>query len=161
MLLLPWALPHSTEPALRDPFYPTVGSEGRVNVTTRSLSFVLTPGLSGRGQAPRSRAPHRLCTAGMKLRITAGGPLKKKKISWSKAETSLLFSNMAHDSHGPNKTMAMNRGQGHTTFTEDQFNVLIKTFSLKSNLGYATEQTNSEDSRSQIRFQNRRARPRV
>lgn len=50
---------------------------------------------------------------------------------------------MAHDS-SPNKTMAMNRGQGHTTFTEDQFNVLIKTFSLKSNPGYATEQTNSE-----------------
>lgn len=159
MLLLPWALPHSTEPALRDPFYPTVGSEGRVNVTTRSLSFVLTPGLSGRGQAPRSRATQPLHSR-HETKNHSWRPFKKKKISWSKAETSLLFSNMAHDS-SPNKTMAMNRGQGHTTFTEDQFNVLIKTFSLKSNPGYATEQTNSEGSRSQIRFQNRRARPRV
>lgn len=51
-------------------------------------------------------------------------------VSWLKAETSRLSSNMAQD-NSPNKTIAMSRSQSCTKFTADELKILIKAFNQK------------------------------
>ncbi|KAF6287938.1 hypothetical protein mRhiFer1_004223 [Rhinolophus ferrumequinum] len=68
--------------------------------------------------------------------------------------------------NSPNKTTARNQRRSRTKFTEDQLNILIKAFNQTPYPGYATKQKlaleiNTEESRIQIWFQNRRARHQV
>nr|KAF6409667.1 double homeobox A [Rousettus aegyptiacus] len=72
---------------------------------------------------------------------------------------------MAQD-NSPNKTTATNHRRSRTKFTEDQLKILIKAFNQKPYPGYATKQKlaleiDTEESRIQVWFQNRRARHRV
>ncbi|XP_006732848.2 double homeobox protein A-like [Leptonychotes weddellii] len=69
---------------------------------------------------------------------------------------------MAQD-NSPNKTITMNQRRSRTKFTEDQLKILIKAFHQNPYPGYATKQRlaleiNTDESRIQIWFQNRRAR---
>ncbi|XP_025735375.1 double homeobox protein A-like [Callorhinus ursinus] len=69
---------------------------------------------------------------------------------------------MAQD-NSPNKTITMNQRRSRTKFTEDQLKILIKAFDQNPYPGYATKQRlaleiNTDESRIQIWFQNRRAR---
>ncbi|XP_032985198.1 double homeobox protein A [Rhinolophus ferrumequinum] len=64
------------------------------------------------------------------------------------------------------ETTARNQRRSRTKFTEDQLNILIKAFNQTPYPGYATKQKlaleiNTEESRIQIWFQNRRARHQV
>ncbi|KAF6298429.1 hypothetical protein mRhiFer1_004222 [Rhinolophus ferrumequinum] len=68
--------------------------------------------------------------------------------------------------NSPNKTTARHYRRSHTQFTEDQLKILIKGFNQKLYPGYSTKQKlaleiNTEESRIQTWFQNRRARHRV
>ncbi|KAB0399111.1 hypothetical protein E2I00_019485 [Balaenoptera physalus] len=67
---------------------------------------------------------------------------------------------MAQD-NSPNNTMAMKCRHSCTKFT-DQLKILINAFNQKTYPGYATKRrlafNNTEESRIQIWFQNRRAR---
>ncbi|XP_011835032.1 PREDICTED: double homeobox protein A [Mandrillus leucophaeus] len=63
------------------------------------------------------------------------------------------------------KMVTTNHRRSRTKFTEDQLKILINTFNQKPYPGYATKQKlaleiNTEESRIQIWFQNRRARQR-
>ncbi|XP_019500499.1 PREDICTED: double homeobox protein A-like [Hipposideros armiger] len=65
-----------------------------------------------------------------------------------------------------NKTTARNHRRSRTKFTEDQLKIFMKAFNQKPYPGYATKQklaleTNTEESRIQIWFQNPRARHEV
>ncbi|XP_019674403.1 double homeobox protein A [Felis catus] len=69
---------------------------------------------------------------------------------------------MAQD-NSPNKTTPVNHRRSRTKFTQDQLKILIKAFDKNPYPGYATKQklaleVNTEESRIQIWFQNRRAR---
>ncbi|XP_030677656.1 double homeobox protein A [Nomascus leucogenys] len=69
---------------------------------------------------------------------------------------------MAEDTYS-HKMVTANRRRCRTKFTEDQLKILINTFNQKPYPGYATKQKlaleiNTEESRIQIWFQNRRAR---
>ncbi|XP_029780278.1 double homeobox protein A [Suricata suricatta] len=69
---------------------------------------------------------------------------------------------MAQDSP-PNKSTPTNHRRSRTKFTQDQLKVLIKAFDKNPYPGYATKEklaleVNTEESRIQIWFQNRRAR---
>ncbi|XP_045720984.1 double homeobox protein A-like [Mirounga angustirostris] len=69
---------------------------------------------------------------------------------------------MAQD-NSPNKTITMNQRRSRTKFTEEQLKILIKAFHQNPYPGYATKQRlaleiNTDESRIQIWFQNRRAR---
>nr|XP_019598602.1 PREDICTED: LOW QUALITY PROTEIN: double homeobox protein A-like [Rhinolophus sinicus] len=68
--------------------------------------------------------------------------------------------------NSPNKITARNYRRNRTKFTEDQLNILIKAFNQTPYPGDATKQNlaleiNTEESRIQIWFQNRRASHRV
>ncbi|XP_039074935.1 double homeobox protein A [Hyaena hyaena] len=69
---------------------------------------------------------------------------------------------MAQDA-SPNKTTPVNHRRSRTKFTHDQLKILIKAFDKNPYPGYTTKQklaleVNTEESRIQIWFQNRRAR---
>lgn len=83
----------------------------------------------------------------------------------ARLKASGLYSNMAQN-NSPNKITARNYRRNRTKFIEDQLNILIKAFNQTPYPGDATKRNlaleiNTEESRIQIWFQNRRARHRV